>query len=315
MNFIISLNIKGLGAGHKCLALKDCFRSVCPKIIPIQETMHASPVTISYFRKMFPYWYISAVEANGLSGGLAVLWDPYWIKAKTYSCLAGIMISAHMRGLNCPINILNVYAPYRNRLFFLENLFASEIFDIEYLMIAGDLNFTLNMEEIWGVSKKKDPLAEKIKIELLVRRNYIDIRPSHMLPTWENGRSGDAYIAKRLDRFFLHANLIDKMGMPFSSIEHFFISDHRPISLGWKQKGFRKGYSFKFNRTALDDPAFNNYIKNAWQEMMSSCPTPFLMTFRDKMDHMRRAVKYWQIKKRQSNRRELRSIQIELDHA
>jgi len=221
--------------------------------------MHASSIAISYFRKMFPSWYISAVEANSLSGGLAVLWDLVWIKAKTYSCVTGILISAQIRGHNFPINILNVYAPYRNRASFWEKLFVSEVLDIENLLIAGDLNFTLNMDEIWGLNKRKDPLAEKLKNELLCR-NFVDILPAQMHSTWENGRSDKAYVAKRLDRFILHVSLIDKMGMPFSSIEKVFISDHRPIVLGWKEKGFRKGYSFKFNRTFLEDPAFNDLI-------------------------------------------------------
>jgi len=56
--------------------------------------MHAASVTVSYFRKMFPLGHISAVEAMGLSGGLAVLWDPRWICAKAYNCIAGILIYA-----------------------------------------------------------------------------------------------------------------------------------------------------------------------------------------------------------------------------
>jgi len=76
MNFALSMNIRGLGADHKFLALKDLFRTVNPKIILIQETMHDSSIAISYFRKMFPLWHISAIDAVGLLGGLAVLWDP-----------------------------------------------------------------------------------------------------------------------------------------------------------------------------------------------------------------------------------------------
>lgn len=196
--------------------------------------MHASSVEIAYFRKMFPSWHISALEAINLSRGLVVLWYPIWIKAKKYSCLVGILISVKMKGHKFPINILNVYAPYKNRLLFWENLFASEILDVENLLIAGDLNVTLNMDEIWGINKKKDPLAKRIKNELL-SRNFVDILPPQVLPTWENGRIEKAYIAKRLDRFILHASLIDKLGVPFSSIENVFISDHRPILLGWKE--------------------------------------------------------------------------------
>jgi len=169
------------------------------------------------------------------------------------------------------------------------------------------------MDKIWGSNKKKDPLAERIKNELL-RRNFLDILPTRMLLTWENGRIEKAYIAKRLDRFLLHASLIDSMGMPFSSIENFFISDHRPTLLGWKEKSFRKGYSFKFNRSYLD-LGFNNLIKKTWNELASNNPSSLLMTFKDKMVQMCKVVKQWKYEKRQSNRKELRNIQRVLDMA
>lgn len=142
----------------------------------------------------------------------------------------------------------------------------------------------------------------------------MDVLPAQMYPTWENGRSDKAYVAKRLDRFILHVSLIDKMGMPFSSIEKVFISDHRLKVLGWKNKGFRKGYSFKFNRTFLEDPAFSDLIKNLWCERLPFNPHFIFMTFRDKMDFVRKEVKESQFKKRQSNRLDLRKIQKELDY-
>eukprot|EP00253_Pinus_taeda_P027952 PITA_27952 len=151
-------------------------------------------------------------------------------------------------------------------------------------MIAGDLNVTLNSDETWGNSRKKDPLADRIKYELL-SRNLVDINHPKMLPTWENGRIEEAFIAKRIDRFILHASIIDRLGMPFTTTGNVFISDHRPILLNWREKGFRKGYSFKFNRSCLEEPEFNDII----------------------------VVKEWQFKKRQMNRTSLWEIQMELD--
>eukprot|EP00253_Pinus_taeda_P002472 PITA_02472 len=202
--------------------------------------MHSKQAAISYFRKMFPLWHMETSEAKGLSGGLAVLWDPSWINAKAYKCFAGILITVVIRGYSSPINILNIYAPYKNRSHFWEKFFDSEIFDIDSLMIAGDLNITLCPEEQWGKCKNRDPLSDRIKYELL-HRNLGYVVPTKMMPTWNNGRAEEAYIAKRIDRFIVHVSIIDKMGMPFSTIENAFISDHRPISLCWKEKEFRSG--------------------------------------------------------------------------
>lgn len=177
-----------------------------------------------------------ATEANGLSSGLAVIWDPVWVNASAFKCFAGILFSASIRGHNFSFNILNIYVPYKNRRPFWDRLFASEIFRLGFLIIAGDLNFTLSASECWGRCRKMDPLADSLKMEFL-NRDLIDISPSKLVPTWGNGRSGDAYIAKRIDRFLVHTSLIDKMGLPFSFIRSTFISDHRPIVLCWRDSG------------------------------------------------------------------------------
>lgn len=312
MTFIISMNIKGLGANPKYLALKEIFYSARPKIILIQETMHSSQVSIAYFRRMFPSWFMVASEACGQSGGLAVLWDPVWIKAKAFKCFAGILISALVRGQDLNINILNAYVPYKNRLPFWERLFASEILEIETLMIAGDLNMTLSSDECWGIYRTKDPPADRLKKEFL-NSNLVDIVPIKLMPTWDNSRTREAYIAKRIDRFILHSSIIDKMGMLVSSIGNNFTSDHRPIFLGWRGNGFRLGYSFKFNKIQLEDPKFNEIITNKWKELLKSDLSPF-MTFREKVASPRKVAKDWQHQKRKMDKQELADIQKELDN-
>lgn len=77
--------------------------------------MHNSHDSIAYFRRMFSTWHIVASKANGLSGGLAAIWDPDWIKAISFKCFAGILISAYFRGFDAPINILNIYGPCKDR--------------------------------------------------------------------------------------------------------------------------------------------------------------------------------------------------------
>eukprot|EP00253_Pinus_taeda_P022511 PITA_22511 len=187
--------------------------------------------------------------------------------------------------------------------------------ELQYLIygfIKGDLNVTLNSNETWSNSMKKDPLAVHIIYELL-NRNLVDINPPKMLPTWDNGRNKEPYIAKRLDRFILHVSIIDTLGMPFSTIGNVFISDHRPILLSWREKGFKKGYSFKFNRSCLEEPEFNDVIIT-WREISSTDNMPPFLTFRDKLASIRKVVKEWQFKKRQLNKTSLRERQMEMDN-
>ena len=120
----------------------------------------------------------------------------------------------------------------------------------------------LKSNEVWGQGKINNGLTDFINSEML-NRNMIDIIPAVMKPTWSNGRVGEAYVAKRLDRVFVHFGLIDKIGMPRLSVENVLISDHNPILLSWPANLFRRGYSFKFDRGLLQDSVFNEYIQNA----------------------------------------------------
>eukprot|EP00253_Pinus_taeda_P027392 PITA_27392 len=273
--------------------------------------MHSSRATLAFFKRMFPSWFMVATEANGLSGGLAVLWDPVWIKAKAYKCCAGILISASVRGHVFMLNFLNIYAPCRNRLPFWERLFASEILDIESLLLAGDLNVTLNPKECWGNCRKKDNLTDRLRMEF-ISRNLVDVMSERMMPTWDNGRLGQAYIAKRIDRFIINASIIAKWGMPFSLIANEFTSDHRPIILEWREMEYRKEYSFKFNRIFLDDNSFIEAISRKWMEMQASA-TALFTTFREKIQSLRVIAKDWQIRKTKQDKQELNNIQKELD--
>jgi len=101
--------------------------------------------------------------------------------------------------------------------------------------------------------------------------------------------------------------------MPCSTVENILVSDHRPILLSWPEKQCRKGFSFKFDRTLLQDTAFNEYIINAWKELKARDKLPHFKTFREKMEEIREIVKKWKIQKRQKDKRELQMLQQELD--
>lgn len=69
-------------------------------------------------------------------------------------------------------------------------------------MISRDLNYTISFDEVWGRSRKVNAMADHIK-DIIVNYNFMDI-----CPTWDNGRSGDGYVSKRLDHFLLDEHII-----------------------------------------------------------------------------------------------------------
>jgi len=188
---IISLNIRGLGTTPKYLALKNLLLSLHPLIILIQEMMHNVPHAIEYFRKMFPTWHITAIAAMGLSGSLVALWDPRWINMKDFKCFVGILLEGNIHGMLGYVHILNIYAPYRERGEFWDIFISPSIMELQTLIIAGDLNCIISLDETWGCFRKTDPLAGKIQ-NATIMNNFVDIHLYKISPTWDNGRSSSA---------------------------------------------------------------------------------------------------------------------------
>lgn len=269
MTSIISMNTRGLGADQKFLALKKIFTYNHPNIILIQETMHSTEDSIRYFCRMFSQWHIVAIDANGFCGGLVILWNPLWIAAKAFEFFAGILLLANIRVFLGSIHILNIYAPYKDRRPFWNRFLSLELLELDLFLMGGDLNYTLCGDEVWGSARKMDPLVGCIR-EALLQHNLTDISPQSLGPTWDNGRIGSTFVAKRLDRFLIFDNLLVRMGRPISNIINCFISDHRPITLSWGNRKYKKGLPYKFNRVSLEDKELNDLVKFFWHDSCSN---------------------------------------------
>ena len=58
-----------------------------------------------------------------------------------------------------------------------------------YLVLGGDLNFSLGLSEIWGVKARVDVLTNFFT-NLLESLGLVDINPMVSIPTWTNHRVG-----------------------------------------------------------------------------------------------------------------------------
>ena len=70
------------------------------------------------------------------------------------------------------------------------------------LILAGDLNLTLNASEIWGTRAQLNPLGPFFS-KLFSDHQLVDVAPPYVGPTWRNGRMGKDGISKRLDHYLL----------------------------------------------------------------------------------------------------------------
>jgi hypothetical protein len=81
------------------------------------------------------------------------------------------------------------------------------LLDLENLIIAGDVNFTTSIGEVWGASSTQDILEDHFTT-LFLAHDLVDYAPDILAPTWHNGRVGSYSISKRLDRFLISEHLV-----------------------------------------------------------------------------------------------------------
>ena len=72
------------------------------------------------------------------------------LKCKAFHTAAGILLKASIRGSSFKLSILNCYGPYLNRDTFWSDLASGGLLSLPNIILAGDLNLTLNASEIWG---------------------------------------------------------------------------------------------------------------------------------------------------------------------
>lgn len=112
------------------------------------------------------------------------MWDPNFFILHAYKSIAGIILSRHLWGSKSRLCIVNIYGPYGNRKSFWENLDSSGILDMSSLILAGDMNFTINDPEIWGQKGQSAPLAAFFS-NLFNNKLLKDIVPLHSVPLLE----------------------------------------------------------------------------------------------------------------------------------
>jgi hypothetical protein len=78
------------------------------------------------------------------------------------------------------------------------------------LILVGDLNLTTSLAEVWGKSTQLDSLTGFFK-SLFQKNDLVDVAPVKKVSTWRNGRTCDACMTKRLDRFILAETLLSSI--------------------------------------------------------------------------------------------------------
>jgi hypothetical protein len=163
------------------------------------------------------------------------------------------------------LTLLNIYGPCTDQITFWDKVSDLGLLAGTNLIVAGDFNFTLNVDEVWGNTTLQDQAAGHLK-SIFLRNKLVDIIPEVITPTWRNGRSGSESISKRLDRVFISEELLNHMGRYRSWVTYPFLSDHAPVILQLDTSTHRSTYPFKLNPTWLKDPYFSQIVYEVWTD-------------------------------------------------
>jgi len=125
----------------------------------------------------------------------------------------------------------------------------------ENIIIAGDLNVTLVVEEKKGGSLVRELAREWVK-DLILDWELEDIKTTRGKFTWSNKRIGPGHIVACLDRFLVQSSFLTCGLMATSKILPNYTSDHKPIFLELSLDGNLGPIPFRFSSLWIHQERF-----------------------------------------------------------
>lgn len=235
------------------------------------------------------------MDANGASGGLAILWDSRAMELTNFHAHRNFLqANFHILGTNQYGLLTNVYFPQetQRKEEILNSLSALNQNRTLPLWIAGgDFNMITRVDERRGGRGRSSQEGSLLK-DFIQNNWLIDLPSNNGIFTWNNRQAGSLQIASRLDRFLLSDNAIHLGGDFAASILPFTGSDHWPISLHWYRPGNNTHRPFHFEAFWLTHPDFHKLISTEWKSFHSP-PGSKMFQFQQKLKHLKGKIKHW----------------------
>lgn len=140
----------------------------------------------------------------------------------------------------------------------------------------------------------------------------LDIEPIKLKPTWRNNRGGDARVAKRIYRFLVAEQLVDRFFQIRQWVGSGGASDHFPIFFEIKKGPIKPPSPLKFNKIWLQDESFKNLFLSLWTPFHGDNVRITAFQFADNIKRLKEAIKDWSVAKRIREDAELKHVEAEL---
>ena len=126
----------------------------------------------------------------------------------------------------------------------------------------------------------------------------MDIEPIKLKPTWRNNICGDGGVAKRLDRFLVTDQVVDKIHYLREWVGCGGISNHLPIFLELRNGPTQPPSPLKFNKTWLKDESFTQLLTNLWIPFNNEGVQNVAFQFADNIKRVKGDIKVWAVGER-----------------
>eukprot|EP00253_Pinus_taeda_P008500 PITA_08500 len=248
----------------------------------------------------------------GRSGGLALGYNPLTINLESSWGRQGFLgADIVCSEIGCPLRVVNIYGPCQHRELFWRNLLGRNILTANHTIIGGDLNFSLGFTESWGEAAQIDPITNYLR-RLMEQYDFVDVPMQKPQPTWHNRRTGNAPLAKQLDRFLMRGPLIHRLHSFKQWVSTGGISDHIPIALEIRGPHQKPKAPFKFNHLWLQDPSFTGLVSSFWKAHPIDREPSLARGFVKNLTELKHLVINWEKEKRNQEDELLEKVEKDL---
>ena len=151
---LISWNIRGMNGPRKTCLLKNMIKQESPQVIFLQETKCDTAMLDKLAQRFWPGSYNIAVNANGASRGIAIIWDSRAVELTNFHAHRSFLQATfHIIGTNQYGLLTNVYFPQdtRQKERILDSISTlNQNRSLPLWIAGGDFNMITRMDERRG---------------------------------------------------------------------------------------------------------------------------------------------------------------------
>ena len=273
---IFSMNCRGLSSQQKRRDVVNYIRGQNYSIVFLQDT-HITQQSLPYFNNL---WKGKCVHScyNSSSRGSCILISRHTqhetVKEITSKCGNYVIIIAKINSET--FAFVCIYGPNNDQPSFYDEVFTylTDV-EVDYIVVGGDLNFTIDPKtDTLNYVRENNVNAKRKFLQLAHENSLVDIwrrmHPDEQEYTWTRR---NPYKCGRLDMFFVSEQLVNRV--LDANIIPGYRTDHFAITLTLKTKQHTRGNGlWMFNVSHLQKEEYINRIKSCIHNTLRQYAVP-----------------------------------------